>query len=395
MKILIAYILYLVGVRGRIAEAVSLRNKLPRDHNLTMLEVSAGKWAGPNANSGDKAQRLEKILLELQDLKDNVDFHMNNFHNAVKEKLIKAKEKVDPTELVHLNEACEEVEDDIRSIQASIKKHCDDMEEYYRSEEHRNIPANVTENINSAKKLIKKFVNDGVETLAEDLKKLAQEFSVTLNEDHAEPAKTQTHEQTSKNDGKRGDVAQPQNTQSLVQTSGENSSAQVRDSVLSTGATAKPGDSLVNNGNESQLNGGITSDNTSGNNFTATTRQKENKTQQNQAGGNNLPDGNIQGNNDHEKQSEAQQATPRNEGGQNSTTGNTYAQETKILQGTDSPKKQTPPVEENKTANSESDESAKATDFSNVPATAITRTVRTYQQNLDREASKLITEIHI
>ncbi|GFE54075.1 hypothetical protein protein, putative [Babesia ovis] len=361
-----------------------------------MAEVSATKWLTVNESNG-KEKTTEQVLLELQDLKDNIDFHMNNFNQTVKDILINARENVDPTELEHLKEACEKVEDTIRSTQASIKKQCDDMVEKYRTQENTAVPKTVSEKIDAAKKRIKQFVKDGVVALKESLAKLAKEFSTSSNDDSKTTQDissevTQPKEQTIKQKSKTDDDSQlnkdkvSQRTQSLVEVKEVSDAGHSSDSFSPIKTQNLKGytqpEKAADDYDDSMFQDNLFVDGS----------MYKNANEYNDVNmGDKREETLLSNNNDINKGNEQNNANRLYLGNtQEEKGGETGGHGSEVQKSTNSGDSE---ITKKETDNIEKNDTKQAIDLSSVPATAITRTVNTYKQSMETEASKLKNEI--
>ncbi|GBE60511.1 signal peptide containing protein, putative [Babesia ovata] len=431
MRIFIAVLVWLAEVHWRIATAVTLRGDFPRSRQNSLLEVGVTRWESTADSVSDKKAPSSNAKLELSDLKDNVDFHMNHLSDALKEKLSNAMEVVDPAEMERLKEACDKVENKIRELQATIKSKCDDLEESVNDQTGAHKNAEIYDAVEAAKQRLKIFVDDGIKEIEEQLNKLSVEFAIPESENSNKTHEGETHVDSDGNQDKgheddtTGDegTTETSNAQkpvrnSLVQLSGDNTDKvsgrrltkrqksnditnsgehRRKQQVHSGGSQRRVPKPKASEGSKDEAITGATNDGIKRqSNILKAKKQSSNKI-----------NGEANGIKDDERSHAAQESQATDD-----ETGKTALEQarmerndalvesdnTPMAQGKDGEKninQRKPEASENTVAatttpNSETEQTSK---LAKVPPTAITRTVEQYLQTLNSEAEKLISDI--
>lgn len=384
MRNIIAGILCISELYRSIVGAISLRSEGVSRRGTNMLEMNVTRWKSCVSCKEKRPTSPEEIKLKLQDLKDNVDFHMNNFANKIKEKFDLIKESIDSSEVEHLSQACEKVEDKIREAQARIKSKCDNFADEVETKLSKQTYAEIVKKIENYKTLIKQFVGDGMDSLTDELNKVKQEFSAPVIHGTAE----NKHEILNPNDEKyvepkkttqNGDAAtKPTETQpSLIQlkshVDGHMESLTKGDVKNGNGVKSKQVGNKHNHDEED------TEDHDENRDKHDEHHMKEHNDEQDND--NSTADKHQQ--NDVTRNGERQKNTPENKEVKvdvpNIEKDKSYDDKTKL-------QKVFPMIKMSK-------EAQEAFDLAHIPPTAVTRTVQMYLQDLNAESSNLMRQI--
>ncbi|EDO07248.1 uncharacterized protein BBOV_IV008940 [Babesia bovis T2Bo] len=394
MELFTAIIVFLLGEQSLSIRALRLRSGVMRSKNVSFLELKSTKWNITKNDAENEPKTGEEIILAIQDLKDNVDFHMNDFSKTVKETILDASENIDATELQHLRDASEKVDDSIRTIQASIKKECDNISDKFKDKRQRHISADVTKKINTLKDHIKEFVRDGIHVLKDNLKSLTKEFTTATDNtdkengsvESAEVDKKETPNYHSEESPKSNESKEVKDTESLVQVNSYHTNAESSERLIPN-----------NTENHSADGQGIKYSEAD----TTRPTQSSNQSNPNNDTGENRVSRDKFGDDEH---ATSKPATNENDKQLDNQTMNNGTSLEKKENKDEVKRNSTQSVNENTQHNESSKQDSNTTtnsltyvnkdiDLSSVPPTAITRTIETYKQKLEKESSALIKEI--
>ncbi|CDR94332.1 hypothetical protein, conserved [Babesia bigemina] len=425
MRIFITVLLWLAEMH-RTATALTLRGEFPRSPRINLLELESTRWEATADTVSAKTAPSSNAKLELSDLKDNVDFHMNHLSEALKEKLSNAIEVVDPVEMERLKDACDKVENRIRDLQATIKSKCDEEEEIVNQQSGDHESAELHGAVESAKKRLKSFVDDGIKEIGEKLNNLFAEFTVSETEDANKTRDGDVNENAKGAGAATGDKsvkempdAEKPLSKSMIQVSGDSAyeesgsiipKNQISDNTVKEGKVASKQNVNPGGGQmgvpKSNASKDVKHAEVAGNASDALKGQSNLVNSKNQSS--NIIRGEVNGNHDDKRAHTTSEA-----GAATNVTGNT-AMTNGVTQHQGSPDKpnnieavQSKEAGENddrrkagasdnaKSAPAPKSEAEQASKLAKVPPAAITRTVNQYLQTLNSEADKLVTDIQL
>ncbi|BAM39373.1 conserved hypothetical protein [Theileria orientalis strain Shintoku] len=320
-----------------------------------------------------------QIKLEIQDVKDNIDFHFSHFEEALKNNFSAIKEGIDESYSVkyvsadslfsRFQKASDSVIEKLENIKATISINYKELSESLVSNDK---VAEINSRLKLAKEEVPKFVSSGMESFVDVFKRLKSEFTINFNvKANEQPAST----------AQPGDVKEQNTTaKSTSETAtAENKTADASTSDQPKQDASKDGVKTENDNKEAASNTGtpaVSTENKESKSADETKPAETKKVEESKPAEESKPS---------KESKPSEESKPAEE--TKKVEESKPAEETKKVE-------ESKPVEETKPGNeSKPGSGSDKIDLESIPADAIIRTINSYFEDVDIEGKKLLSSI--
>nr|PVC54809.1 hypothetical protein MACL_00003567 [Theileria orientalis] len=321
------------------------------------------------------------IKLEIQDVKDNIDFHFSHFEEALKNNFSAIKEGIDESYSVKFQKASDSVIEKLENIKATISINYKELSESLVSNDK---VAEINSRLKLAKEEVPKFVSSGMESFVDVFKRLKSEFTINFNvKANEQPAST----------AQPGDVKEQNTTaKSTSETAtAENKTADASTSDQPKQDASKDGVKTENDNKEAASNTGtpaVSTENKESKSADETKPAETKKVEESKPAEESKPSKESKPSEESkpaEETKKVEESKPAEE--TKKVEESKPAEETKKVE-------ESKPVEETKPGNeSKPGSGSDKIDLESIPADAIIRTINSYFEDVDIEGKKLLSSI--
>lgn len=335
----------------------------------SLLQTTLTGWPTCTSCKIANPSDVKDIKLEIQDVKDNIDFHFSHFEEALKNNFSAIKEGIDESYSVKFQKASDSVIEKLENIKATISINYKELSESLVSNDK---VAEINSRLKLAKEEVPKFVSSGMESFVDVFKRLKSEFTINFNvKANEQPAST----------AQPGDVKEQNTTaKSTSETAtAENKTADASTSDQPKQDASKDGVKTENDNKEAASNTGtpaVSTENKESKSADETKPAETKKVEESKPAEESKPS---------KESKPSEESKPAEE--TKKVEESKPAEETKKVE-------ESKPVEETKPGNeSKPGSGSDKIDLESIPADAIIRTINSYFEDVDIEGKKLLSSI--